>query len=109
MNHGRLRSWALFASLLATKAAHAQAAAASATSAAANADDDSKGAATASAQPPKAEAKTTVPDDKGAETSAPAHEPTPPAPAMVAVTNRWNASIYGFIELDGIHDSTQSF
>jgi hypothetical protein len=28
---------------------------------------------------------------------------------MVPVTNRWNASIYGFIELDGIHDSTQSF
>lgn len=39
-----------------------------------------------------------------AEAAKPAAKPAAPA-----VTNKWNASLYGFIELDTIHDSTQSF
>jgi hypothetical protein len=75
------------------------------------ADDDSADAAAAAPEQPKAkaEAKATVPEDKGPETSAPAKVATPPAPALVPVTSRWGASIYGFVELDAIHDSTQSF
>jgi hypothetical protein len=75
-------------------------------------DDDSADTAAAAAteQPKaKAEAKATVPEDKAPEASAPAKEANPPAPALVPVASRWGASIYGFVELDAIHDSTQSY
>ena len=61
-------------------------------------DDDNADAAAAATEQPKA--KAAVPENKGPETSAPVKEPSPPTPAMLAVTSRWAATIYGFVELD---------
>jgi len=109
MNYGRLRSFALVASLLATKAAYAQAPAEPSSNAPDASDAAPGGAAPVPESPPKPapEARDAAP----ASASKPATESAPeaPAPSALPVTSRWHSSLYGFVELDAIHDSTQSF
>src|SRR5688500_15248165 len=45
----------------------------------------------------------TTPDGKPSETTLPMPPAQPPAPS------EWRTRFYGFVELDAIHDSTQSF
>lgn len=77
---------------------------------------------TAHAQTPPPQGSTTEAAPPGqatpAETQAPAQGAAPvqaeasrksERPAALAVTNKWTAALYGFVELDSIWDSTQSF
>ncbi len=110
MNHGRLRSWVLIASLLATRTVFAQAVdPGDAPQPAPAGDDDEEEDRTEPSKPPaKAEVKATTPEVKPLN-SAPGKEAPAAAPALFPVLSRWNATLYGFIELDGMHDSTQSY
>ena len=42
-------------------------------------------------------------------TEAAPKAPTPPAPTSPPVTTKWNATLYGFVQVDVISDSTESF
>jgi hypothetical protein len=114
MNHGRLRSWGLIASLLASNVAFA--------APAVNAEEETDEAAPSPAgktsgkasakgagkhAEPEAEAEADEQDTPAEET--PAAAPTVTAPPVPNVSGRWDTSLYGFIELDGMHDSTQSY
>jgi hypothetical protein len=79
--------------------------------------------ATASAQPapdpapaadPNAPAAVAPPPEATPAASPPPAEPAPPPPAAApakddkpALTGKWDTSLYGFVELDTIYDSTQ--
>ena len=109
MNHGRLSSWVLIASLFAAKAAYAQPAdPGEGSTHDDSADDDDDKADVAPAPAAKAEVKASTPAASPID-SAPAKEPEAAAPALSPVMSRWGATLYGFIELDGMHDSTQSY
>jgi hypothetical protein len=41
--------------------------------------------------------------------SAPDPQPSPDGPSTPAVTGKWDMSLYGFVELDSMWDSTQTF
>lgn len=52
-------------------------------------------------------APTTAPSQAEAKPTPPPEAPKPPPPP--AVTSKLNVSFYGFVQFDGIHDSTRSF
>jgi hypothetical protein len=109
MKHRGVWGVALIGSLLAVSEAHADPA---------EAGKDTAGtAAAAPEQPAPAEAapqtKSAAPAGSATDASAPAKAPEPkapgPEPTLSPVMSRWNTTLYGFIELDAMHDSTQSF
>jgi hypothetical protein len=62
--------------------------------------------ATAASAQPAPEPAETVPEQQTPE-APPA--PTPPAPVEVPVTGKWAVTLYGFVQIDYIRDSTQSY
>ena len=60
------------------------------------------------APPPKPPPDQAAPAPEQAAPEAPP-APTPPAPVEVPVTGKWAATLYGFVQLDYIRDSTQSY
>jgi hypothetical protein len=103
MTQGRSRIFAFVTILLASKLTLAAPAAATQ-----DTEDDEVEAA-----PSPAKQKKAPPPEKASDAdAAPAEGAPPPAPVkpdLPSVRNRWETTLYGFIELDGIHDSTQSY
>jgi hypothetical protein len=117
MNHWRLRSMLAIAGLVATHAAYA--------APSDDADDDDADSASAdaahkgsgpteSAGSAAARAdSTTKPElkaDAAVKPEAALAEPAPVSkPPLVEVKSRWDATLYGFVEFDAMHDSTQGY